>query len=270
MPVQRQSRVRNAAFYAAFLFALICAGPVAALEVPPAPTQWVTDSAGLLDPSQAAALNQKLQGFEQQSGAQFIVYTMKSLEGDPVEDFTIRAAEKWKVGQKKYDNGLILFVFLDEKKVRIETGYGLEGTITDAVASRAIRESMAPHFQRGDWNAGLNAGADFLIERIRKGEAPVEPMRRDGQPGAEITGFDPMFLLVIVALFFFFILPMLKRGGGRGGCSGCIFPFIFPGGGTTFGGHRGGFGGGGLGGFGGGGFGGGGGGFGGGGATGGW
>ena len=264
-PVQRHSILRNAAFIAAFLFVLFLSGPVAALDVPPAPTQWLTDNAGLLNPSQAAELNRKLQAFEQQSGAQFIIYTMRTLEGDPVEDFTIRAAEKWKVGQKKYDNGLILFVFLDEKKVRIETGYGLEGTITDAVASRVIRETMAPYFQRGDWNGGLNAGADALMERIRKGEAPVEPMQREGG-GAQANGVDPIFLLVIVLIFFFFILPMLRRGGG--GCGGCFFPFIFPGGGgTTFGGGGGGFGGG----FGGGGgFSGGGGGFGGGGATGGW
>ena len=137
--------------------------PVAALDVPAPPSRWVTDTAGLIDPAAAQALDQKLAAFEQQTGAQFIIYTLPSLNGDPVEDFTMRAAEKWKVGQKKYDNGLILFVFVKEKKIRVEVGYGLEGTITDAYSSRVIRETMAPFFQRGDWAGGLNAGklADF-------------------------------------------------------------------------------------------------------------
>lgn len=250
------------------LLTLLFVAPARALDIPPAPTQWVTDKAGLLDASQQAALNDKLRAFEQKSGAQFIIYTLPSLEGEAVEDFTIRCAEAWRVGQKKYDNGLIVFVFVKEKKIRVEVGYGLEGTVTDAVSSRVIRENMAPYFQKGDWYGGLNAGADALIARISGGEAPVPPMKPEGSGGGASSGgggFDPIFLLVIILIFFFFIAPMLRRGG----CGGCFWPMFFlgGGGGRTFGG--GGFGGGGWGG-GGGGFSGGGGGFGGGGATGGW
>jgi uncharacterized protein len=250
-----------------FLF-LLCSAflavTAAALDIPPAPTQWFTDGAGLLDSSQAAALNQKLAAFEQQSGHQFIIYTFRSLEGEAIEDFTIRAAERWKVGQTKYDNGLIVFVFVAERKIRIEVGYGLEGTITDAYSSRVIREIMAPRFQQGDWAGGLNAAADALMSRIRGGEKDVEPLpRASGEGEASIPSVLVMLLLFI---FIFFVLPSLLRGRG---CSGCIFPmFFFPGGGggVTFGGGRsGGFGGGGFGGFSGGG-----GSFGGGGATGGW
>jgi hypothetical protein len=117
-----------------------------ALEVPPPPTQWATDRAGLLSPTELDLLNAKLRDFEQASGAQFFIYVFPSLEGEPVEDFTIRCAEAWKVGQKKYDNGLILFVFAREKIIRVEVGYGLEGAVTDAISSRAIREYIAPHF----------------------------------------------------------------------------------------------------------------------------
>jgi uncharacterized protein len=257
--------LRNAAIFAAFLFSLL-AVPLSALEVPAAPTRWFTDAAGLVDITNAAALDRKLEAFEKETGAQFIVYTIPSLEGDPVEDFTMRAAEKWKVGQKKYDNGLILFIFPNEKKVRIEVGYGLEGTITDAFSSRVIRETIAPHFQKNDWAGGINAGADQLMAQIKKGEAPVEPNQPQGSGDA--TGFDPQFLIFIVFIFFVFLLPMLRRSRG-GGCGGCL-PLFFMGGGggTTFGGGGGGFGGG-FGG-GGGGFSGGGGGFGGGGSTGGW
>ena len=243
---------------------------VAALEVPPPPTQWVTDRAGILGGTAADLLNTKLRNFEQTSGAQFIVYTFPSLEGESVEDFTIRCVERWKVGQKKYDNGLVLFVFVKERTVRVEVGYGLEGTITDAFSSRVIREQIAPHFQRGDYAAGLNAAADAIMTKIRTGEEPVPPAQQPAGGGAPQGDLPPWAILLILFVVFFIIVPMLTRR--RSGCSGCIFPFFFPGGGITFGGGGfsggGGFGGGGFGG--GGGFSGGGGGFGGGGATGGW
>ena len=98
-----------------------------ALDCPPSPTQHYNDKAGLLDASQADALNRKLADFEQSSGAQFIIYVLPSIEGDAIERFTVDCAQKWGVGQKKYNNGLVLFVFVKEKKVRIEVGYGLEG-----------------------------------------------------------------------------------------------------------------------------------------------
>lgn len=254
---------------AVFLFAL--APVLRALEVPPPPTRWLTDAAGILSTTEAARLDSKLENFEQQSGAQFIIYTFPSLEGESVEDFTIRCVEKWKVGQKKYDNGLVLFVFVQEKKVRVEVGYGLEGTMTDAFSSRVIREYIAPHFQQGNYGQGLIAASDAIIAKIRGGEAPVPPLQPRGssQTGAG-SDISPFMIVVILFVVFFVVVPMLSRGGRRGGCGGCWLPMMFfPGGGSgvTFGG--GGFSGGGFSG-GGGGFSGGGGGFGGGGATGGW
>jgi uncharacterized protein len=245
---------------AALILLLIVVTPAAALDVPPPPTQWMTDSAGLLGGTEADLLNAKLREFEQSSGAQFFIYTFPSLEGQPVEDFTIRCVERWKIGQKKYDNGLVLFVFAKEKVVRVEVGYGLEGIVTDAISSRAIREYLAPHFQRGDSAAGLNAAADFLIATIRKGEAPVPPLQ------ARDSDISPFTILIILFVVFFILVPLLTRR--RSGCGGCILPLFFSGGGTTFGGggFSGGRGFGGGGGF----AGGGGGSFGGGGATGGW
>ena len=252
---------------------LAAAASAAALEVPPPPTQWVTDRASLLSPTEADLLTAKLRAFEQSSGAQFIVYTFPSLEGETVPEFTIRCAEAWKIGQKKYDNGLVLFVFVEDRKLRVEVGYGLEGTITDAVSSRVIRDFIAPRFQQNDWAGGLNAGADEIIARITKGEAPVEPMQRGGRAAEQIgTGdINPIFVLMILFFVFFVLVPMLTRRGrrGPGGCGGCIWPMFLGsgggGGGFTIGHSGGGFGGGGFGGFSGGG-----GSFGGGGATGGW
>lgn len=249
---------------------LLLAPALFALDVPPPPTRWVTDTANILSPTEADLLNRKLADFEQASGAQFIVYTFPSLAGESLEDFTIRCVERWKVGQKKYDNGLVLFVFRDEKRVRIEVGYGLEGTITDIFSATVIREHIAPAFQQGQYAAGLNSAANVIMEAIRRGEAPVpaqQPRAAQGRP----AGDEPPFIVVLFILIFvfLFLVPMLTRR--RSGCGGCIFPFFFfPGGGVTFGGggfsSGGGFGGG----FGGGGFSGGGGGFGGGGASGGW
>jgi uncharacterized protein len=259
------------------LLLLLLARTLFALETPPAPTRWFTDTAGILNTTEAAILDTKLKDFEQSSGAQFIIYTLPTIGDDAIEDFTVRTARQWRVGQKKYDNGLIMFVFVQDKKVRIEVGYGLEGTVTDAVSARVIREQIAPHFQKGEYAAGLNAAADELIRRISTGEKPVPPLQPTGgqpQPVA-FTGTDIGILLFIAIVFFLIMLPLIRRsrrGCGSSGCGGC-FPLLFPfsgggfgGGGITFGGggFGGGFGGGG------GGFSGGGGGFGGGGATGGW
>jgi uncharacterized protein len=247
---------------------LLGATSLAALEVPPPPTRWATDAAGILSVTEESILDKKLEEFEQQTGAQFIIYTFPSIEGESIEEFTIRCVERWKVGQKKLDNGLVLFVFVKERKTRVEVGKGLEGTITDAVSARVIREQIAPHFQRGEYFAGLNAAAEELMRRIRTGEQPVEPLQRNDRGGQRQGGdVNPVVILIILFIVFFVIVPMFSRR--RSGCGGCIPLFFFPGGGggITFGG--GGFsGGGGFGG--GGGFSGGGGSFGGGGATGGW
>ena len=269
-------------FAAALLLLAALAAPLLAKEPPPTPTQWFTDEAGLVSASDGAALNEKLRAFEQSSGTQFIIYIFKSLDGDPLEDFTIRCAEKWKVGNKKYDNGLILFVFVQEKKFRIEVGYGLEGSVTDAFSSDVLRNYLTPHFRQGDYAGGLNAATDAIMAKIRGEEPPRPPVNPQGTPssvvhhgtGAAAAGCVSPLVILIIIIFLLFIVPrmILPRGPG---CGGCFWPMFFLGGGGrgfTLGGGGWGGGGGGFGGFGGGGggFSGGGGGFGGGGASGGW
>jgi len=266
--------LQHSFFWIALL--LLFAASAQALDIPPAPTQWFTDAAGIVDASQAESLNAKLRDFEQQSGAQFIIYIFPSLESESLEDFTIHCAEKWKVGNKKYDNGLILFVFVKERKVRVEVGYGLEGTVTDAFSSRVIRDDIAPHFQQNDYAGGLNAAADDLITKIRGGEpavAPVQQSRSTRRSSSSDNAGCVQFLIFAVVIFLFVILPRLAfrspRGVHRGsGCSGCFWPLLFLGRSVTFSGGSGRGCGGGGGGFGG--FSGGGGSFGGGGASGGW
>lgn len=248
---------------AAILLALVASAALA-LDIPPAPTQWYTDKGNLLDASAAQALNAKLANFEQTSGAQFIIYVFPTLGDEALEDFTIRCAEKWKVGNKKYDNGLILFVFVQERKLRIEVGYGLEGTVTDAFASRIIRDYIAPHFRQGDYAGGLNAGADALIAQIEHKEAPVPPAQPRGGGGTAPASPGAIFALIVFIFIIIVFASLITRS--MPGCGGCFWPMLFfGGGGRSFGGGGWGGGGGGFGGFSGGG-----GSFGGGGASGGW
>ncbi len=247
----------------AALLLLAVAAPLLALDIPPPPKFFYNDAANLLNADQARALNEKLAGFERRSGAQFIIYVFPTLGNEALEDFTIRCAERWKVGNKKYDNGLILFVFLKERKIRIEVGYGLEPTITDAFASRVIREYIAPHFRQSDYVGGLNAAADALIAKIEQKEAPVPPAQpRGGPPASANLSCGPLVGLLFFIVAIIIVASLITRS--RPGCGGCLWPLFFMGGGggRTFGGGGGGGGWSG--------FSGGGGSFGGGGASGGW
>src|ERR1043166_3321644 len=208
----------TAALFALAVMAL--AAPVLAKEPPPTPTQWFTDEAGLLSGSDAAALNEKLRAFEQSSGAQFIIYVFKALAGGPDEDFTIRGAQNWKVGNKKYDNGLILFVFVQERKFRFEVGYGLEGAVTDAFSSNVERNYLIPHFRQGDYAGGLNAATDAVMAKIRGKDPPRPPVNPDSSQrqasGRTANTIPPMVILFII-IFALFILPrlFLPRGPDR-------------------------------------------------------
>jgi len=263
--------VHRSSFIIALLVAL--ATRAFALDVPPQPTNWFTDAAGVVDAGAAAALNSKLESFEKQSGVRFMVYVFPTLGDEEPAAYTIRCAEQWKIWRAKEDKGLIVAVFVQEHKIRIETSYAVEDTITDAFSSDVIRNTIAPHFRSNDYAGGLNAGIDALGSKLGVKGIAVEQPRPQPRPAADRTGANSDSFgcfIAIVIIFVFFILPILTRRRGGGGC---FWPLLFLGGGNgiTFGGGGGGggFGGGGGGGFGGGGFGGGGS-FGGGGATGGW
>jgi uncharacterized protein len=196
---------------------------------------------------------------------QVVVAIFPSLEGESLEDVSIRLAERWRVGQKGLDNGAIFVVFVRERRVRLEVGYGLEASVPDLVAGQIIREQMAPRFREGRYAAGLEAGVRAVYQRV---EAKPAAARRAPGPSRLL----PLALLLVVAVIIGFVvmnqLPHLRanRRGYTAGHGGWSVPPVGPwwGGGS---GRGGGFGGGG---FGGGGFSGGGGGFGGGGASGEW
>jgi uncharacterized protein len=237
--------------------------------VPEKPQRYVTDRAGVFGSGRAEALNARLEQFERDTSDQLLVWVDRKIpEGFTLEDFTVRAAQKWGVGQKKIDNAVVLFVFTEDRKMRIEVGYGLEGALPDALAHRIQEEEILPRFRDNDYAGGIEAGMTAIMAGIKgeyKGSGKTVNERQHGRSDA-ITGcLAPGLILFLI----FIILPALARRqfrsgrshGGRGWWNTGGW-----GGGGGFGG--GGWGGGG--GFSGGGFSGGGGSFGGGGSSGSW
>ena len=272
-------------FLAALWLAVLCTVTPALAQTFPALTGRVVDQANLLDPAQEAALNAKLASVEQRSGRQFVVATLASLEGRTIEDYGYRLGRTWAIGDEAKDDGVLLIVAPNEKKVRIETGYGARVFLTDAVSGFIIRNTILPRFKANDFPGGIAAGADEIIKMLEL--PPAEAARRAKEIGAAEAqrgsssrgGFNLFPFLFMVVIFFVVIGSIARRAGGRrykGGRrrGGGIDPLVIlwgldaisrsGGGGGGFGG----FGGGGGGGFGG--FSGGGGSFGGGGASGGW
>jgi uncharacterized protein len=147
----------------------------------------------------------------------------------------------WKV---KGDKALMLFVFVNDRKARIQVGYGLEGVITDAYSSRVIRNAIVPNFQQKQYAAGLSAAIDQLASKIDPNfpatgttSSVVQQQRPISRSTPGPSGSDIVILVILFLVFLFVILPLLRRGGGCGGCSGCLLPMFWGGGGGgTFGG----------------------------------
>jgi uncharacterized protein len=253
------------------------AAPAGAQTFPPL-TGRVVDTADLLPPADEAALARKLEGLERSTSRQLVVATVPDLQGYPVEDYGYRLGRAWGIGQKGVNNGLILLVSKNDRKIRIEVGYGLEPVITDALSSEIIREKITPAFKAGDFPGGIRAGVDSLAEQL---QAPPDQQEQRVLQAAERSqargreSGSPLPLIFWGIVLFFIVVPMLRgrRGGRRYGRGPVVLwgPSFGGGWGSGGGGSSWGSGGGwGGGGGGGGGFSGGGGSFGGGGASGGW
>ncbi|WP_139377529.1 TPM domain-containing protein [Daejeonella lutea] len=227
---------------------------------PAKPNRLVNDYTQTLSSDQVNRLEQKLVSFNDSTSTQIAVVIIKSLEGYDVADYTQRLAESWGVGGEKNNNGVVLLVSLGDRKVTIQTGYGVEGALPDAIARRIIENEITPNFKSGDYFAGINQGTDAIIS-YTKGEYKNDTPKARKKSRSSFVPFIVIFIVLILAA--------IKRGGGGGGGSqviggrGSASPFWWLLLGSQLG--RGSGGGGGFGGFsgGGGGFGGGGGGFGG-------
>jgi uncharacterized protein len=178
---------------------LVLAGAVnaTALEVPRLKGH-VNDYAAMLGTASIRQLEAVLTEVEQKESTQIVVLTVLSLQGDSLEDFSMRVAEVWKVGQQKLDNGAILLIAKNDRKIRIEVGYGLEGRLTDLLTGRIIRNVIAPHFKSGQFDQGITAGVAAMIDAVR-GEysvtdAPRQPQQ--AQKGVPIIALFALFFLI--------------------------------------------------------------------------
>jgi uncharacterized protein len=198
--------------------------------IPPAPTQWVTDTAALLSTQTRSDLNARLREYERETGHQVLVYVAPTTGGVPIEDWANRAFEQWKVGRKNLDDGLVLFIFPQDRALRIEVGYGLESRVPDVLASRIIRETIAPALQAGQPDQGVSAGVDRILQ-LAGGQAPGNAAA-SGDSGNENAPELTPFQLVLIGLGILAIAIVAIRSpwlalyllvnilGGRGGGGG--------------------------------------------------
>ncbi len=194
----------------------------------------INDYAGLISADTAAELENRLATFEKETGHQIAVLTIPSLEGDTIEDFSIRVAEAWKIGQKGFDNGAILLVAQKERKLRIEVGYGLEGVLPDAIANRIIAEVIVPRFRANDYAGGIAAGVNAIIQ-VTKGEPLPQTARGTGV--REASRFSSLgSILMITAMIALFIGMTRRRlvGGAVGGAAAGFVATLLSAGGFGF------------------------------------
>jgi uncharacterized protein len=220
--------------------------------IPEAPARWVTDAASFLSPQKARALDERLGRYATDTGHQVLVYVDRTTGGVPIEDWAARAFARWKVGRHGLDDGLVLFIFGDDRHLRIEVGYGLEDRVTDLIASHIIIERIVPRIRAGDRDGAVEAGVSAILATIGgEHDAPpgTSPVTSMGDDAPASPARPPWWAIVggIVVLLFFLrfasrhpvlaALMMTNIGSGRRGG--------FGGGGFSGGGGGGGFSGGG-------------------------
>jgi uncharacterized protein len=194
--------------------------------IPAPPSRWITDTAGFMSTAAARALDSRLAAYEQSTGHQLIVYIGQTTGDAPIDDWAVRVFQRWKVGRKGMDDGLVLFIMAADRKLRFEVGYGLEPQVPDAIASRVINDVIVPRIQAGDRDAAVTAGMDAVMTVIgggtlpaaeRRGPAP-QPLTLGQLIFFGIIGIVILFVLVThPSLAMFLLFSILSGGGRRGG-----------------------------------------------------
>jgi uncharacterized protein len=202
-----------------WLALLALATPVAAQTFPPL-TGRVVDQAHLLAPAQVADLTSKSEALEAQGGRQFVIATVNSLEGYPIEDYAYRLGRAWKIGSAKNNDGVVLVVAPNERKVSIATGYGAGGFMTDAMSGIIIREAILPHFKQNppDYGGGIVAGADAVIKQMSL--PPDQALKNvtaaeQAQKQRQHSGGNPLPVIFWALVIGFVVLSHFRRGAGR-------------------------------------------------------
>lgn len=203
-------------FFIVLALFFLMQGALFAAEVP-ALQGRVNDYAGLLSPTAVQEIDAALAELERSDSTQVVVLTVPTLDNEPVEGFGIRVAEAWRIGQKGLDNGAILLIAKQERKIRIEVGRGLEGVLTDLLAGRIIRDEIAPLLKRGDFDSGVMAGVSAIAKVVR-GEYRAKERPRDIRQGKK--GFHPSLTLIVFLLVAIVFLGSIARP--LGGIAGAI------------------------------------------------
>jgi uncharacterized protein len=192
-----------------------------ALAEVPKLTSPVTDLTGTLAPDQASALDAKLRAFEQAKGSQVAVLIVPTTRPEEIEQYSIRVVDQWQIGRKKVDDGVLLLVALEDRRVRIEVGYGLEGALPDATANRIIQQDITPLFKRGDYYGGINTGVDRIM-RVIEGEPLPEP--EISPPAAGVPGLFTLlpFLFILAMVGGSIFRRMFGRLGGALATGGVV------------------------------------------------
>ena len=179
--------------------------------MPPPPPRYFNDFAKVIKPATADRLNQTLEQFEKDTSSQIVVAVFPKMQTDSsIEDYVHRMFEAWKIGQKDRNNGALLAVFIQDHKMRIEVGYGLEGAIPDAIAKRIVSDAMAPHFRAGNYEAGLTAGTTALMQAAR-GE-----YKGTGRTAAQSRGRSTPWPFIVFWILFFIVVVSSFRRRRRG------------------------------------------------------
>lgn len=201
---------------------------------PPAPDRWLTDEAGFLSAAARAEIDARLESFERASGHQVLVYIGRTTGGVPVEDWAARAFREWRVGRARLDDGLALFIMAEDRRVRIEVGYGLEERVPDIVAGRIINDVLLPGIRAGDNDAAVRDAVAGMMEAIvgpgtdasgrseagRRASRPMSPFEKILVVVA-VIGFLILFITnPSLALWLIFSILSGGRGGGGGGGRG--------------------------------------------------
>jgi len=215
---------------ASLLTLLVCWAFVAFADVAVPPLSGrVVDQTGTLSPGDIGSLTQKLKDLETSKGSQVAVLIVPTVAPETIEQFSLRVAEAWKIGRRKIDDGALLVVAKDDRKVRIEVGYGLEGSLTDVTASRIINEVIVPKFRSGDFAGGIMAGVDRIIAVIN-GEKLPAPVSREQNPDpfGHIDPTNPLlwFALIIVGGILRSLLGRLAGSAATGGVVGLLAWFV--------------------------------------------
>jgi len=210
------------------LFVAVLAGAQAVLPIPPLAAR-VTDLTATLSTDQRARLEEKIAAFERQKGSQIAVLIVPSVLPETVTEYALRVVESWKLGRKGVDDGALLLVAKDDRKLRIEVGYGLEGALNDATAKRIISETISPRFKQGDFYGGIDAGLDVMI-KVAGGEALPEPKQASKASGGGIDFETLMFfgfiLVFVVGGILRAIFGRFLAAGVIGGVAGIVASLI--------------------------------------------